>query len=281
MVAITSQTIADEIARQRRLSQSIAADQAAISSGKRITTASQDPQTWVQISEIGRAQAQNAAWSDNISYGVSRANKGESNLQEINTLFSRARELMINANSAPLDASGQAATVAEIQGIRATLHDLLYQTDYQGVPVFDDTVATQVPVSRGLTLEVVPTRQAIESGVNVSGTPRTLDDILNEAELAVTSSLATDRQNSLNSLDAGLNHVILAQSVQGIRSDRLSAVASRVSDTGLDLGERRSKLEDTDLTEVIAGLQSKLLSIEAAQAAFARINRQSLFDLIR
>ena len=48
----------------------------------------------------------------------------------------------------------------------------------------------------------------------------------------------------------------------------------------LDGKERRSGLEDTDLTETIARIQSKLLSLEAAQAAFARINRQSLFDLI-
>ena len=114
----------------------------------------------------------------------------------------------------------------------------------------------------------------------MGGVPRTLDDILAEAETAAASPVQADRQNALKSLEAGLDHIILAQSVQGIRGDRLEAVERRVSDTKLDLSERRSKLEDTDLTETIARIQANLLSLEAAQAAFARINRQTLFDLI-
>ena len=47
MVAITYQTMTDEIRRQQRLSQAITDDQAAVSTGKRIRTPSQDPQAWV------------------------------------------------------------------------------------------------------------------------------------------------------------------------------------------------------------------------------------------
>ena len=106
MVAITSQSMTDEILRQQRLSQRITDDQAAVSTGKRVRMPSQDPQAWVQISEIGQAQAQNAAWIDTISYGQARAQKAEANLQEVNSLFSRARELMVNAATSTLDAAG-------------------------------------------------------------------------------------------------------------------------------------------------------------------------------
>ncbi|MEZ5656730.1 MAG: flagellin [Sphingobium sp.] len=280
MVAITYQTMTDEIRRQQRLSQAITDDQAAVSTGKKIRTPSQDPQAWVQISEIGRAQAQNAAWDANIGYGTGRAQKAEANLQEMNTLFSRARELMVTASTSTLDASGQAAVVAEIQAIRGSMSELLNQKDYLGVPVFDDNVSITVPVSRGLALDVVGTRQSIESGIDVGGVARTLDDILAEAEAAAASNVPTDHQNALTSLDAGLNHIILAQSVQGIRGDRLEAVQTRVANTQLDLSEQRSTLEDTDLSETIARIQANLLSLEASQAAFARINRQTLFDLI-
>lgn len=280
MVSISFQTMADEIRRQQRLAQSISDDQAEVSTGKKIRTSSQDPQAWVQISEIGRAQAQNAAWEDNISYGVSRANKAENNLQEINTLYSRARELMINASTSTLDSAGKSAIATELDGIRLSLADLLNEKDYQGVPVFDDAVQTKVPVSRNQTLDVVGTRQSIDSGIMVNGVPRTLDDILVEAINAVNTGVQLDLDNSLDSLEVGLDHVILQQSVQGIRGDRLDSVKTRVTDNSLDLTERRSQLQDADLTDVIARIQSKLLSLEAAQAAFARINRQSLFDLI-
>jgi len=57
MVAITAQTLADEIRRQKALSQSIMADQTAVSSGKRLTKASQDPLAWVQVSDLARQQS--------------------------------------------------------------------------------------------------------------------------------------------------------------------------------------------------------------------------------
>ena len=48
----------------------------------------------------------------------------------------------------------------------------------------------------------------------------------------------------------------------------------------IDLTERRANLESTDLQEVISRVQSQLLQLEAAQSAYARINQQTLFDLI-
>lgn len=280
MVAITTQAMADEIHRQQLLARTIAADQAAVSSGKRITLPSQDPQNWVQISDIGRAQSQNSAWATNISYAEGRSAKAETNLGELNTLFSRARELMVRASTSTLDPAGKAAVMAELNSIRSGVSDLLNEKDYQGVPVFDDTNPTMVPVSRGLTLEAVGTRQSIESGITVNSVARTLDDIVLEAYNAVSSGTQAALNASLTSLDAGLNHVILQQSIQGIRSDRLETAQEQNTGIQLDLKERRSSLEDTDLAETLARIQANLLSLEAAQSAFARINRQSLFDLI-
>lgn len=282
MVAITAQTMADEIARQQRLSRSITDLQQSVSSGRKLTSPSQDPQAWVQVSEIGRTQAQQAAWQSNVNYGVSRDKKAQSNLEEMNTLLSRVRESLVTAGSTGLDPAGQAAVVADLQGIRASISDLVNEKDYQGIPVFDDTVSTQIPVARGVNLDVVGTRQSVSEGINLGSGPLvTLDDILAQAIAAVQSGVAANMASALTSAEKGLDHVILAQSVQGIRSDRLDAASNSLTDVDLTLSERRSKLEDTDLTSAIATIQASLLSLEAAQSAFARINRQSLFDLIR
>ena len=74
--------------------------------------------------------------------------------------------------------------------------------------------------------------------------------------------------------------MIVAQSLQGVRTQRLEDIGERLTDNALALTERRSTLEDTDLTETITKLQQKLTTLEAAQAAFARISQKSLFDLI-
>ncbi len=280
MVAITQQTLADEVRRMQKLSRSILEDQSAISTGKKLTTPSQDPQAWVQVSELGRAQAQQAAWTANVAYAQTRASKADSNLGEINNLFTRAKELMITASTTTLDAAGKIAVAKELEGIRASVSDLLNEKDYQGTPVFDDGNAILVPLARGINVEAVGTRQSVSSGIDVNGTPMSLDQILSDAIDAVNTGTSADLTAAQDAVGNGLDHVILQQTIQGVRGDRLDAAQDRLSDTDLTLADRRSGLEETDYTETLAGLQSKLVTLQAAQSAFARINQQSLFDLI-
>jgi flagellar hook-associated protein 3 FlgL len=280
MVAITYQTMTDEIRRQQKLSKSIAADQAAVSAGKTLLTPSQNPQAWVQVSEIARAQAQQSAWTANVSYATTRGAKAESNLTELDSLMTRARELMISASTTTLDAAGKAAVVTELQGIRTSVGEVLNQKDYLGLPVFDDGTTVSVPVARGINVEAVGTRQSISDGIDVNGTPMSLDDILSGAITAVQTGDSTQRSDSLTAITAGGDHINLQQALQGVRAQRVEAAGQRLSSVDTTLSERRDSLESTDLTETITNLQAKLLSLEAAQAAFARINKQSLFDLI-
>lgn len=280
MVAITQQTLMDEIRRQQKLAKSIATDQAAVSSGKSLTTPSQDPQAWVQVSEIAKSQAQQAAWSANVTYAQSRAAKADSNLEQISNLLSRARELMITASTTSLDEAGRTAVVSELQGIQANVSELLNEKDYQGLPVFDETTPISVPVSRGIQLDAVGTRQSVSENIDVGGTPMSLDDMLSAAITSVQNDDQAAMQTAMTGLNAGIDHIVNEQSLQGVRGNRLDAASSRLTEVDLTLAERRSGLEDTDLTETLAGLQAKLISLEAAQSAFVRINQQSLFDLL-
>lgn len=281
MVAITHQTLKDEIRRQQALATSIAQDQAAISSTKKLLTPSQDPQAWVQVSEIARAQAQQGAWTSNVSFGDTRAAKAESNLTELNNLMTRAKELMVRASTTVLSDSDRAAVGAELSSVRASVNELLNEKDYQGTPVFDDGAPTLVPVARGINIEVVGTRQSIAEGIDVNGTPMSLDGMFAAAIAAVDSGDTTALKNSQDALDKGYDNVVLNQTLQGVRSLRLENAREQLTDTGLNLSERRSGLEDTDLSVTLTQMQAKLLSLEAAQSAFARINQQSLFDLLR
>jgi len=281
MVAITAQTMADEIRRQQKLSSGIADLQASISSGKQLTKSSQNPQNWVQISEIGRAQAQQAAWSANVTYAQSRAQKAETNMNDITTLMTRAQELIISANNTTLDDANRAAIAAEMEGIRETVADLLSEKDYLGVPVFDQSEATMIPVGKNYSVAAVPTQESLSEDIDVNGTPMSLDQILSDAIAAVTSTNSADRDASITALEAASDHVTLARTLQGVRADRLDKAQERIDTVSLGLSERRSALEDTDLTSAIAMIQSKLVSLQAAQATYAKISQQSLFDLIR
>lgn len=280
MVAISRQTVADEIKRQQVLTQEIAKAQIAVSSGKKLSAPSDDVYAWVEISEIGRLQASYAAWTGNVSYGESRAEKAQTNLTQINTVMTRTKELLLQAASSSTGDAGRATIATELQSLRDTLSELLNESDFQGIPVFDDGTTLKIPVGRGIQLEAVGTLQSVSEGIDVDGTPMTLDAILAQAITAVSSGTDADRTAALSAAEKGLDHVIAEQAKQGIRAERLSTFGERLEDVTLTLDERRSTLEDTDLSETIARMQQKLLTLEAAQAAFARINQKSLFDLI-
>jgi flagellar hook-associated protein 3 FlgL len=281
MVGITNKTLIAEIRRQQQLSQGIVEGQTAISTGISLTKPSDNALAWVQVSEIGKAQAQQSAWKANISYGTTRAANAEANLEQITTLLVRAQELVTSARNGSLNASGRAAIVKEMKTIRTTIDTMLTQKDYQGVPVFDDTQSVLVPVSRGLNLAVVGTRQDVSEGIDVNGTPMSLDDIMAQNITALESGTDADLIASLDAIRAGQTHIVVEQAKQGVRGDRLDVIGERLTNIDLDLSERRQGLEATDLAEVISSVKAKLLQLEAAQSAFARINQQTLFDLIR
>jgi flagellar hook-associated protein 3 FlgL len=278
MVFITSQSLNAEILRQQKLAQQIANEQTKISTGKKINEPSDNPQDWVQISRIGRQQAINDAWAQNVTFAQSRATAAASSLGDLNGLIARVTELLVTSTSTATDSPGRAAVAKEIEGIKQACHDVLYQTDYQGTPVFDETHTVNIPVGAGLAVDSVPTRQAITD--NVIGT-RTFEGILDDAINAVLTGDTNAVNGALTDSRQLLDHVIVAQSIQGVRQQRIDDVGARITDKKLDLTERKSGLEDTDIGEVITKLQQQLTTLEAAQSAFARIGRQSLFDLLR
>jgi flagellar hook-associated protein 3 FlgL len=280
MVGITNKIMLAEMRRQQKLSQSIVDGQTAISTGITLNKPSDNPLAWVQVSDIGRAQAQQAAWQANVSYGTTRAGNAEANLSEINNLLTRAQELVTSARNGSLNDTSRAAIVEEMSTIRTTIDEMLNQTDYQGTPVFDDGQSTLVPVSRGLNLAVVGTRQDVSEGIDVGGTPMSIDAILAASISAIESGDDATIATSLDGVKAAQSHITIEQARQGVRSDRLEVIGTRLTDVDIDLTERRADLESTDLQDIISRVQSQLLQLEAAQSAYARINQQTLFDLI-
>jgi flagellar hook-associated protein 3 FlgL len=103
MVFITSQSLNAEILRQQGLAREIAGEQIKISTGKKINQPADNPQDWVQISQIGRQQSINDAWGSNADFAKSRAEAAASNLKDINSLMTRVTELLVESSSTSTD----------------------------------------------------------------------------------------------------------------------------------------------------------------------------------
>jgi flagellar hook-associated protein 3 FlgL len=111
-----------------------------------------------------------------------------------------------------------------------------------------------------------------------------LEQLVRDAASAIILTDTTARQaasaTAMATVDAAAGHLSAVRGEQGVRAARIDSVRERLASSGLLLKEERSGLEDTDITATVARMNAQQLSLEAAQAVFARLNRQTLFDLL-
>ena len=88
-------------------------------------------------------------------------------------------------------------------------------------------------------------------------------------------------QGKLDHLDQMLDIVTLSLADIGSEMGSIEAEISINEDLKLQLETTLSSQEDLDFTTAITELQSKLMSLEAAQSSFAKISQLSVFDYIR
>lgn len=284
MISGTRYHLTTEINRQARLAAEIARAQTQISTGKRLQAPSDDPVAAAQISQIGRTQAEEATWSRNLDVAGALAARADTALTSVARGLDRANELMIAAATGTLSPENRATLAAELKGIAADLAGLADSRDARGDMLFR-TDALEIPVYNGGTVTPVASRTALFDSVSTAAGIRDIASILADAAAAIvepvdaTRKAATD--TSLAEVGAALAHITAARGDQGVRASRIDALQERLADSKLQLEEQRSGLESTDITEAVAQLGAKDLSLKAAQAVFARINQTSLFDILR
>jgi flagellar hook-associated protein 3 FlgL len=104
---------------------------------------------------------------------------------------------------------------------------------------------------------------------------------IRDAATAVAAGDTAAMNLSLGALAASISHVADQHARIGLAGGRLDRIGDGLAARGIALTDERSVVEDTDLTVAIAQLNAQELTLNAAQAAFAKINRQTLFDLLR
>lgn len=284
MISGTRARLSAEIARQSRLAQDIARGQADISSGKRLQAASDDPAASARVADIRRTQANQAVWSANIAAASSVAAQVDGVLAGVGTAFDRARELMLAASNDALNDSDRAAIATELRGIADDIVSFAAEKDSRGYPVFPATDALLIPIGPGVRVAAtVSFADGFQNVQTISG-PMGLEQIVRAAadavEIADKAARTTATATALAAVEAGGDHVAAQRGEQGVRAARIDSVRERLAASGLLLEEERGGLEGTDLTATIARINAKQLSLEAAQATFARLNRSTLFDLL-
>lgn len=263
---------------QISLAESIAEQQQAIATGRRIDRASDDPQGWVEISGLSRQQSNEDAWTSNIGRAQTRADQAESALDTMTSGLIRAKELLIQASNGTLSDNDRAGIALEMENVLGTISDLVALEDGYGGDLFPQN-ALAIPIGENRNIAATPSRAQLLDGIGPAN--ETLQQVMAVTIDAVRNGDAAARQDRLGAVDAAIERMTTMLTRQGVTSNTLEDVRVQYEDNRLALTERRSQIEDTNVTEAITRLQSLSTSLEAAQAIYARIEQRSLLDFLR
>lgn len=275
MINATGNRMTREIARQTRLAQDIAQTQIQVSTGKRIQRASDDPAASVRVATLRTAQASGVAWLANVHRGQSLTSQADGVLKTGSDLLIRAKELALGAANGALSSADRAAIAAELSAMADEMDSLSATRSSNNEPLFASGSPNMVRFDSDALFVPVPSRAALfdSSGQSAAQHIRDAANAIGVGNMAAASS-------ALTALDGAIDQMTTAQAQIGLNAARLDRLAELHADRGIAQSAERSTLEDTDLTTAIARLNAQTITLEAAQAAFARINRRNLFDIL-
>lgn len=284
MITATRYRATAEINRQQKLGTEIARMQTDISTGVRIQAPSDDPVAAARVAQIRSSQADQVTWQRNIDTAKSVASQVDTNLGSIEDLFNRVKELTLAGSSESVSSVDRQAMVDELNGLRTTLNNLMNATTPTGQSLFPADGALEISVSLTQRLTATDKRANVFDNVALTAGTGSLDSVIQAAAAAISNADPAARRTaanaSLQDIDISSTHITDARSAQGVRAARLDAAADSLADSAVLLSEERSSLEDTDVAATVMKLNAKTLALQAAQQAFAKVNRNTLFDFL-
>jgi flagellar hook-associated protein 3 FlgL len=279
MTALTGTRLNMETGRQQALARAVATTQLQISSVKRIDRASDDPAAAARISQLARSAGDVASWSENAALALSLSSEAEVILGQVSERLVQAKSLYVSAGSGSMSAPDRAVIAREIRAIATEIEGVSAARNSLDQPVFGASTAVDIPIGDGQMVRPAPDAEAAfkVGAVTLSDWLRTAADAL---DIADPATRAEQYGQSLADLDTLVSHVTDVHAELGVQGRSIEAAVDRLAEAKINISAERSTLEDTDIGEAVARLNSQQLALEAAQAAFARISRTTLFDIL-
>jgi len=105
-------------------------------------------------------------------------------------------------------------------------------------------------------------------------------DALRGATGGQTAQLTQALSRSLTEIDAGFDRVLSARAQAGEWLNRADSIDNLLANRRVDDEAERSRLEDLDLVKGISEFQSQQTGLQAAMAAYAQVQKLSLFQYV-
>ena len=241
-----------------------------LSTGKRINSAKDDA-AGLAISTSMTSQVRGMNQSiRNSNDGISMAQTAEGALSEVTNMLQRVRELAVQSASGTYSNTDRTNLQTEVAALTGQIGDVLADTEFNGVALFDGTAGTLGAV-------------AIQIGANAGETVTLNFAAIVDATTATTVATQADANTAIATVDTFLATINTNRAGLGAGQSRLESAVNNLTNNVTNLSDARSRVEDTDYsTETTALAKAQILS-QASTAMLSQANQsqQNVLSLLR
>lgn len=291
---VQRRVLADMNAVSARLTEA----QTKIASGKELARPSDDPFAVGRSLGLREAVGGIRQHHRNVSDAQGWQSAAEQALAGITDSVQRANELLIQGASDTSDATSRNALAAEIDQIIAGIKDTV-NTSYAGQYIFSGTAVETPPyrqdgdayqgdagvvareVGPGVSLQINQLGSNLLGGGQAAGDGKLLHVLRDISDHLRAGDGVSLRGSDVRRLQAVLEDVIDVRAINGARSNRLDAAASRLTELEQSTLDQISDTEDVDIVKTLIDFNSQQAAYQAAMRAGANIVQTSLMDFLR
>ena len=285
----------------------LAKSQAQLAQGKQIINASDAPNQAATIQRLKSILNKQDSYQSSLDTIKARLQGEDSTLQNVSDLLVRAKEVAVQGANDTLNAGDRKALGTEMQALRDQLLSLANTKDSNGnylfsgsrvkQPAFAETAngspaymgdqtrmnvrvgdQRSIPINRTGTDAFVPVAR-IDADGKTSGIGffQVMDNLIT----GLNTNKATDIRRGVGELDDLMQGVSLARANVGTNLNVVDQQTAVIEDTALNLKTTLSSIEDLDYASAITKMNQQMMSLEAAQASFAKVSQLNLFNYIK
>ncbi len=305
---ISNAQLFDSSIAQMNLKQSNVAEmQAKLASGKQLVKPSDDAHQAALIQRLNSAMQRQDVFERSLDAADSRLATEETALMGAENLLQRIRELAIQGSNDTLNDADRNIIANEVGHLRDSLFSLSNTQDTSGNYIFSGTAVNNPAFVLGgdgaityqgnqnqTSIDISETRQVAINrpgdkvfssvaratgggGSESIGFFKVLSDFSNALTTGNDSGLA----QGLTEISALTGDIAVSLADLGGRMNTIDSQRDVLADTKLRYQNLLSNAQDLDYATAVTKLSAQILSLEAAQASFAKISQLSLFDYIR
>jgi flagellar hook-associated protein 3 FlgL len=275
--------------------------QTQMATGKRIQTASDDPQAAAQLSSLKSELSRMEVLQRNIDAANTSLSIEESTLGSINEALARARELSIQGNSSALSDNDREMLALELDQIfdhllslantRNVFDEYIFAGSATDAPAYDqggvfqgDEQVRELNIAPGVTIKTgdsgVDVFEEIDGDANIFDIVSSIAEALRSPDAGDPSERGEAILASQAQLDIAMERVNSVRASTGTRLNRLDDHADLNAAFSLQVTQSISSLEDLDFAAAASELNVQMVSLQAAQQVYVKTQNLTIFNYL-